>query len=67
MGEGTSGRPFDGARPGAVLRTNAAFRRLWTARTISAFGDSLGLVALIVFLSASWRWPAFRKRARLGP
>ena len=53
MGEGTSGRPFDGARPGAVLRTNAAFRRLWTARTISAFGDSLGLVALIVFLSAN--------------
>ena len=53
MGEGTSGRPFDGGRPGAILRTNAAFRRLWTARSISAFGDSLGLVALIVFLSAN--------------
>ncbi|HEY5878577.1 MAG TPA: MFS transporter [Nakamurella sp.] len=47
----TSGRPFDDARSGSVLRNNAAFRRLWAARTISAFGDSLGLVALIVFLA----------------
>ena len=41
----------DGTRPGAGLRTNAAFRRLWTARSISAFGDSLGLVALIVYVA----------------
>ena len=41
----------DGGRPGAGLRTNAAFRRLWTARSISAFGDSLGLVALVVFVA----------------
>jgi len=34
-----------------TLRANADFRRLWTARSISAFGDSLGLVALIVFVA----------------
>ncbi|HEY7815804.1 MAG TPA: MFS transporter [Nakamurella sp.] len=47
----TSSTPFDDSRSGSVLRTNTAFRRLWSARTISAFGDSLGLVALIVFLA----------------
>ena len=35
----------------STLRANAEFRRLWTARSISAFGDSLGLVALIVFVA----------------
>ncbi|MEN3273779.1 MAG: hypothetical protein V7636_2540, partial [Actinomycetota bacterium] len=34
-----------------LLRTNAAFRRLWHARFVSFLGDSLGLVALIVYLS----------------
>jgi MFS family permease len=34
-----------------LLRTNAAFRRLWLARFVSFLGDSLGLVALIVYLS----------------
>jgi MFS family permease len=34
-----------------LLRANAAFRRLWFARFVSFLGDSLGLVALIVYLS----------------
>jgi MFS family permease len=34
-----------------LLRANAAFRRLWLARFVSFLGDSLGLVALIVYLS----------------
>jgi len=46
----TGNAPVDGTRPGSALRTNAAFRRLWAARSISAFGDSLGLVALIVYV-----------------
>jgi MFS family permease len=40
----------DGGRPGSALRANAAFRRLWLARSVSAFGDSLGLVALIIYV-----------------
>lgn len=43
----------DGNSSGSGLRANAAFCRLWTARSISAFGDSLGLVALIVFVADS--------------
>src|SRR4051812_4529973 len=35
----------------ALLRANAAFRRLWLARFVSFLGDSLGLVALIIYLS----------------
>ena len=35
----------------ALLRHNAAFRRLWLARVISFLGDSLGLVALIIYVS----------------
>ena len=46
----TGNAPVDGTHPGSTLRVNAAFRRLWTARSISAFGDSLGLVALIVYV-----------------
>ena len=46
----TGNAPVDGTRPGSALRSNAAFRRLWAARSISAFGDSLGLVALIVYV-----------------
>lgn len=35
----------------SLLRTNPAFRRLWLARFVSFLGDSLGLVALIIYLS----------------
>jgi MFS family permease len=38
---------------GALLRTNPAFRLLWTARTASYIGDSLGLVALLIYLEVS--------------
>lgn len=38
---------------GALLRTNPAFRLLWTARTASYVGDSLGLVALLIYLEVS--------------
>lgn len=34
-----------------LLRRNAAFRRLWLARTISFLGDSLGLLALILYIA----------------
>lgn len=34
----------------ALLRANPAFRLLWTARTVSYIGDSLGLVALLIYL-----------------
>lgn len=33
-----------------VLRTNGAFQRLWTARTISFLGDSMSLVALMLYV-----------------
>jgi MFS family permease len=32
-----------------LLRTNRSYRILWTARTISYLGDSLGLVALLIY------------------
>lgn len=35
----------------ALLRTNPAFRRLWTARAVSYFGDSLALVALMLHVA----------------
>lgn len=35
----------------SLLRTNAAFRALWLARFISFLGDSLGLVALIIYMT----------------
>jgi MFS family permease len=35
----------------ALLRANAAFRRLWVARTVSFLGDSMGLVALILYVA----------------
>lgn len=34
-----------------LLRRNRAFRRLWLARVVSFTGDSLGLVALILFVT----------------
>lgn len=37
----------------ALLRANPAFRLLWTARTASYVGDSLGLVALLIYLEVS--------------
>ena len=35
----------------ALLRANRSFRRLWLARLISFLGDSLGLVALIIYMT----------------
>jgi MFS family permease len=34
-----------------LLRQNAAFRNLWLARLVSFLGDSLGLVALILYVA----------------
>jgi MFS family permease len=36
-----------------LLRANAPFRTLWTARTTSYIGDSLGLVALLLYTEES--------------
>ncbi|WP_238158075.1 MFS transporter [Kribbella voronezhensis] len=43
-----------GARVGAVavLRGNVGFRRLWVARSVSFLGDSLSLVALLLYVEA---------------
>lgn len=46
----TAGAPLDDDRSGAGLRTNTEFRLLWTARSVSSIGDSLGLVALMLFV-----------------
>ena len=35
----------------SLLRANRSFRRLWLARFVSFLGDSLGLVALIVYMT----------------
>jgi MFS family permease len=35
---------------GELLRRNAPFRSLWTARLLSFFGDSLGLIALTLYV-----------------
>lgn len=35
-----------------VLRGNLGFRRLWVARSVSFLGDSLGLVALLLYVEA---------------
>jgi hypothetical protein len=35
----------------ALLRTNVPFRQLWAARTVSFFGDSLSLVALMLHVA----------------
>lgn len=35
----------------STLRSNAAFSRLWTSRAVSMFGDSLSLVALLLYLA----------------
>lgn len=42
-----------GSRAGALrlLRTNPAFRSLWSARAISFLGDSLSLVALMLYVA----------------
>ncbi len=39
--------------PEQRLRSNTAFGRLWASRLVSSFGDSLGLVALTVFVADS--------------
>ncbi len=38
--------------PRPPLRREPAFRALWTARAVSVAGDSAGLVALLLYLSA---------------
>jgi len=44
-------RPTVAGHPGvrALLRANPAFRRLWTARLLSFAGDSVGLIALLLY------------------
>lgn len=37
----------------SLLRENASFRSLWSARTVSFLGDSLGLVALMLYVADS--------------
>ena len=37
----------------ALLRTNQPFQRLWAARAISYFGDSLSLVTLMLYVAQS--------------
>ena len=36
-----------------LVRANRSFRMLWTARTVSFLGDSLSLVALLLYVAAS--------------
>jgi MFS family permease len=45
----TSGRPSMDAI--ALLRENGPFRALWVSRAISFIGDSLGLVALLLYVA----------------
>ena len=40
-----------GAGAKTLLRDNGAFRLLWCARSVSTFGDSLGLVALVLHVA----------------
>lgn len=56
-------RGSGGAAP-SPLRSNAAFRRLWSSRAVSTFGDSLGLVALLLHV-ADGAGPAFAVAALL--
>ena len=45
------GRESQAGRPGlrALMRGNPAFGRLWTARLLSFAGDSVGLIALLLY------------------
>jgi MFS family permease len=45
----STGRPSAGVL--SLLRQNAAFRALWLSRAISFFGDSLGDIALLLFVA----------------
>lgn len=40
-----------GAGAKGLLRSNRPFRRLWCARSVSFLGDSLGLVALLLYVA----------------
>jgi MFS family permease len=44
--------PVAGAPMRALLAGNRAFRTLWTARLISFLGDSLGLIALLLYTAS---------------
>ncbi|MFY9891271.1 MAG: MFS transporter, partial [Streptosporangiaceae bacterium] len=48
--------PEPAARPGmlALLRGNAAFRSLWAARLLSFLGDSVGLIALLLYTAGHY-------------
>ena len=50
--KGTETGP-SGSRTGAarLLRNNPPFRSLWSARSVSFLGDSLGLVALLIYVA----------------
>ncbi len=45
------------SQPGtrSLLSGNAAFRALWTARLMSFFGDSVGLIALLLYTAGHFR------------
>lgn len=47
----SSGQGSDAPRARSMLRSNTAFGRLWAARAVSMFGDSLSLVALLLYLA----------------
>lgn len=47
----SSGRGSGAAAARSTLRSNTAFGRLWTSRAVSMFGDSLSLVALLLYLA----------------
>ena len=52
----------DVAAPGlrALLRGNRSFRTLWTARLLSFLGDSVGLIALLLYTAGrpAPAWPS---------
>lgn len=51
------GVPVRPGHPGTrlLLRGNVPFRTLWTARLLSFFGDSVGLIALLLYTAAHFR------------
>lgn len=46
-------RTIPGRQGSKLLRTNAHFRHLWLARAVSVVGDSLGLIALILYVAGT--------------
>lgn len=52
---GDAPAPAEGSPRGAValIRANSPFTRLWAARSTSSFGDSMSLVALMLYVAGS--------------